>query len=192
LLRELLAPRGIELDAPDLNVPSFEQLDFDAMVALGVARGRANPPRAIAGSSLGALVALSVAKEIDKPLVLIAPALGIAKRWTGELPDGDPIRVFNHARNEKVPIHRAFFERMGRVDADRHPPARPVTVIMGRNDESVGFDNVERVWREWEEEGLAPGSKFVEIPDGDHGLVEHAGVIAEEIVRNVRSDGDGE
>lgn len=78
---------------------------------------------------------------------------------------------------------------MARVDADRRPPARPVTVIMGRNDESVGYENVERVWREWEPR-LAPGSKFVEIADGDHGLVDHAGVIAAEIVRNVLLGGD--
>ena len=77
-LRELLAPDGIALDTPDLNVPSFERLDFDAMVDLGVARGRANSPRAIVGSSLGSLVALAVAKTVDAPLVLIAPALGIA------------------------------------------------------------------------------------------------------------------
>jgi len=31
-LRPLLAPQRIELDTPDLNVPSFEELDFEAMV----------------------------------------------------------------------------------------------------------------------------------------------------------------
>ena len=180
-----MSPQGIELDTPDLNVPSFERLDFDAMVALGVARARARPPRAIVGSSLGALVALMVARDPSAalraaPLVLIAPALGIADRWITCLPPGDPISVFNQALGANAPIHRAFFERMARVDADRHPPARPVTVIMGRNDESVGFENVERVWREWEPE-LAEGSKFVEIPDGDHGLVDHVEIIAAEI-----------
>ena len=184
-LRDLLAPAGIELDTPDLNGPSFERLDFDAMVALGAARGRAHPPRAIVGSSLGALVALEVSRRgVDAPLVLIAPALGIADRWISRLPEGDPISVFNHARNADAPIHRAFFERMARVDADRRPPARAVTVIMGHNDESVGFENAERVWREWEASGhLAAGSRFVEIPDGDHGLTAFVDVIAGEIRR---------
>ena len=184
-LRELLAPDGIALDTPDLNVPSFERLDFDAMVALGLAHGRANPPRAIVGSSLGALVALAVAKRgIDAPLVLIAPALGIASRWIDELPDGDPISVFNHARNGQAPIHRAFFEGMARVDVDRQPPAQQVTVIAGRNDESVGFENIERVWREWEATGrLAAGSRFIDIPNGDHGLVDFVDVIAAAVRR---------
>jgi len=186
-LRELLAPDGIALDTPDLNVPSFERLDFDAMVDLGVARGRANPPRAIVGSSLGALVALAVAKRgIDAPLVLIAPTLGIASRWIDELPDGDPISVFNHARNGQAPIHRAFFERMARVDVDRQPPVQQVTVIAGRNDESVGFENIERVWREWEATGrLAAGSRFIDIPNGDHGLVDFVDVIAAAVRRAI-------
>jgi len=184
-LRELLAPDGITLDTPDLNVPSFERLDFNAMVDLGVARGRANPPRAIVGSSLGALVALAVAKRgTDAPLVLIAPALGIAARWIDELPDGDPISVFNHARNGQAPIHRAFFEGMARVGVDRQPPAQPVTVIAGGNDESVGFENIERVWREWEASGqLAAGSRFIDIPNGDHGLVDFVETIAAEVRR---------
>jgi predicted alpha/beta hydrolase family esterase len=184
-LRELLAPDRILLDTPDLNVPSFERLDFDAMVDLGVARGRANPPRAMVGSSLGALIALAVSKRgIDAPLVLIAPALGIAARWIDELPDGDPISVFNHAQNRQAPIHRAFFERMARVDVDRQPPARQVTVIAGRNDESVGFENIERVWQEWEAVGaLAAGSRFIDIPNGDHGLVDFVDVIAAEVQR---------
>lgn len=184
-LRELLAPDGITLDTPNLNVPSFERLDFNAMVDLGVARGRANPPCAIVGSSLGALVALAVAKAgIDAPLVLIAPALGIAARWIDELPAGDPISVFNHARNGQAPIHRAFFEGMARVDVDRQPPAQQVTVIAGRNDESVGFENIERVWREWEASGrLAAGSRLIDIPNGDHGLVDFVETIAAEVRR---------
>ncbi len=35
-LRPLLEPHRIELNVPDLNVPSFERLDFDAVVAHAV------------------------------------------------------------------------------------------------------------------------------------------------------------
>ncbi|MEO8349339.1 MAG: hypothetical protein ABI610_10535, partial [Acidobacteriota bacterium] len=53
---------------------------------------------------------------------------------------------------------------------------------MGTNDESVPFDHVRRIWEAWENSGpLAAGSRFVEIPGGDHGLVEQAGTIAREI-----------
>jgi len=184
-LRDLLEPDGFIFDTPDLNVPSFEALDFDAMIDLGVAHGRATPPSVIVGSSLVSLVALEVARRgIEAPLVLIAPPLGMVSQWITILPAGDPISVFNYARNADAPIHRAFFERMARVDADRDPPSQRVAVIIGRNDETVPFSGVLERWREWEGSGrLAKGSQFVEIPNGDHGLVEFVEVIAQVIAR---------
>ena len=191
-LRTLLAPRGIELNTPDLNVPSFEKLDFEAMAALGVAEGRRLPPHAVAGSSLGALVALEVVRRgVTAPLVLIAPALGIANRWVAEIPDGDPILVDHYAFGRKLPIHRAFFERMSRVDVDRNAPAVPVTIIMGGKDESVPFQSVEKIWASWKSSGALPaGSQFIAIAEGDHSLTSHVKVIAREIERAV-SHGDG-
>jgi hypothetical protein len=53
---------------------------------------------------------------------------------------------------------------------------------MGRRDESVPFEAVEAVWLRWRESGrLAPGSRFVPIENGDHGLTEFVPEIAEEI-----------
>ena len=187
-LRPLLEPHGIELNAPDLNVPSFERLDFDAVVAHAVAEGRRRPPRALVGSSLGALVALAVAKSaFPLPLVLIAPALGVANRWREKLPDGDPVTVFNYARNADAQIHRFFFEQMTRLQVDVAPPPSRVTAIMGREDETVPFAMVEARWREWEQSGdLAPGSKLIVIENGDHALVDQAPVIEAAILEAVR------
>jgi predicted esterase YcpF (UPF0227 family) len=183
-LRPLLEPFGIELDTPDLNVPSFERLDFEAMVDRAVAHARATPPRAMAGSSLGALVALAAARRgIAVPLVLIAPALGIAQRWQTRIPDGDPVTVFNYARNADAQIHRAFFLQMANLYVDDAPPPSRVTVIMGRKDETVPFDVVHETWQRWQAAGaLAAGSRFIEVAAGDHGLVAHAEVIRDAIV----------
>jgi predicted esterase YcpF (UPF0227 family) len=187
-LRPLLAPHGIELNAPDLNVPSFERLDFDAVVAHAVAEGMRRPPRALVGSSLGALVALAVAKRaFPLPLVLIAPALGVANRWREKLPEGDPVTVFNYARNADAQIHRHFFEQMTQLQVDVTPPPARVTAIMGREDETVPFSMVEARWREWVESGdLVPGSKLIVIEKGDHALVDQAPVIEAAIVEAVR------
>lgn len=187
-LRPLLAAHGIELNAPDLNVPSFERLDLDAMVALALRAARDTPPRALVGSSLGAQIALAVAdRGVHVPLVLIAPAIGQTERWRRQLPQEDPVIVFNYARNADAPIHRAFFEQMIALRVDAAPPPAPVTVIMGRDDETVSFDLVERLWRAWQASGrLAPGSRFLEIPDGDHGLVSHADLIEQVIVEAAR------
>jgi pimeloyl-ACP methyl ester carboxylesterase len=183
-LRPLLEPRGIELVTPDLNVPSFEKLDWDAMVDLGVAEALRTQPAAIVGSSLGALVALAVARRgLDVPMVLIAPALGVVRYWEEHLPEGDPVIVFNHAAGADAPIHRAFFRQMTEVRIDDEAPASPVTVIMGREDETVPFERVRETWDRW---NLAPPSRFIEIGSGDHQLVGEAERIAEEIVEAAR------
>ena len=81
-----------------------------------------------------------------------------------------------------MPIHRAFFEQMSHVDVDREPPPVPVTIFMGRLDETIKFDRVARVWERWKASGkLASGSKFIDIPEGDHGLTAFVGRIAPEI-----------
>ncbi|HEU4521548.1 MAG TPA: YqiA/YcfP family alpha/beta fold hydrolase [Thermoanaerobaculia bacterium] len=174
----------IDFRAPDLNVPSFERLEFEAMVQLGVAEGRKMPPRAIVGSSLGAMVALEVARRgIEAPLVLIAPAIGIGDRWTARFGPEDPVEVFNHARNGKAWIHRRFFDEMCGVHPDAEPPQVPVSILMGRKDESVPFDIVRARWEEWTESSrLVSGSRFIEIAGGDHGLTGSVDVIAREIL----------
>ena len=183
-LRPLLAPHGIELNTPDLNVPSFERLDFEAMVEHALSLARATPPRAMVGSSMGALVALALSQRgLEVPLVLIAPALGVARRWSTRIPEGDPVIVFNYARNADAPIHRAFFEQMTRLYVDDDPPRAPVTVVMGRKDETVPFDVVHETWLRWEASGkLASGSRFLELEEGDHSLVAHAELIRGAIV----------
>lgn len=181
LLRPLLEPLAIELVTPDLNRPSFARLDFDAMVAHAIEVGRSCDPVAIAGSSLGSLVALAAARSIARPLVLIAPALGIGNRWMSRLGAGDPVTVWNHDLAAEVPIHRRFFEQMNEIDVDDPPPEVAVTVIMGRQDETVPFSIVSETWARWTAAGLAPGSKFIAIEEGDHGLTAHAPVIAREI-----------
>ncbi len=120
--------------------------------------------------------------DLDAPLVLVAPAVGIGERWASKLPPGDPIEVFNHARNARTPIHRAFFETMASIRPESEAPPVPVSILMGRKDESVPFDWVRGVWEEWTRSGnLVAGSKFIEIAGGDHGLVAHVEAIANEI-----------
>ena len=183
-LRPLLEPRGIRLNTPDLNAPSFEKLDWNAMVARGEAEARRTPPKAMVGSSLGALVAIAVAKSgIHAPLVLIAPALGVARRWQEKIPATDPVKVFNHALGTDAWIHRAFFEQMANLHIDDEPPPAQVTAIMGRLDETVPFDMVRAAWDRWD---MQPPSQFIEIEDGDHGLVAYTALIADEIVKAAR------
>jgi pimeloyl-ACP methyl ester carboxylesterase len=176
--------------APDLNIPSFQRLDFKAMARVSFWEAKKHLPAVVVGSSLGALVALELAR-IAPPaaLVLIAPALGFGSGWIDTLPKssnppaGDSVSVFHHGEMREMPIHARFFEDMARLDLESAPPPIPAVLIMGDCDESVPIDGVRSVWTAWEKSGrLPPGSKFVEIAGGDHGLVDHVGRIADEIV----------
>ena len=177
-LEQRLPPLGFQLTAPDLNVPSFEELDWEQMVEVSLTDARRIDPAVIVGSSLGALVALAVvAAGIRKPLVLIAPALGVARRWQSRLPEGDSIDVWNHATNSNRQIHRRFFDQMANLHIDDQPPPTRVIALMGSEDETVPFSIVEETWQHWTTAGLAPGSRFVAIPGGRHGLEDHVDAI---------------
>jgi alpha-beta hydrolase superfamily lysophospholipase len=172
---------GLRLVTPDLNIPSFERLDWPSIVSLGIETGRAIDPCAVVGSSLGALVALEVVRGgIARPLILIAPPLGLVQHWLPTLPPGDPVEVFHHARNANAPIHRKFFEQVAASDADRDPPPVPVTIFMGIDDETLPFERVEAVWQRWRPLA-APGSRFVAVPGGNHSLLSCVEEIATEI-----------
>jgi pimeloyl-ACP methyl ester carboxylesterase len=183
-LRELLAPRSIALIAPDLNVPDFRHLDFEAMVDAALESARTDPPAAIVGSSLGGALALAaIARGVKVPAVLIAPAIAVGDLWRERLPPGDPILVHHFALGAETPIHRTFFEQMSELRIDDAPPPVPVVLVMGGNDEDIPFDRVAGRWREWEGSGnLAAGSKFIEIPGGDHRLIGWLELIAGQIV----------
>jgi pimeloyl-ACP methyl ester carboxylesterase len=184
-LRRILEPSGFRIIAPDLNIPSFERLDFRAMSRVALWDMKRHLPAVVVGSSLGALVALEAGRAaLAAPLVLIAPALNFGRRWIEKLPPGDSLPFFHHGEGKDLVIHRRFFEVMAGTDADRDPPKTPVTILMGRRDESVPFDLVRGAWTRWEESGrLLEGSRFVEIRDGDHGLTDSVNQIAEEILR---------
>ncbi|HEX6178682.1 MAG TPA: YqiA/YcfP family alpha/beta fold hydrolase [Thermoanaerobaculia bacterium] len=182
MLSEMLAPEII-LNAPDLNVPTFTKLRFESMIALAEREAARRPPKAIVGSSLGSLVALELVRRgVRAPVVLIAPAVGVARRWHTRLAAGDPVRVFNHAIGGDAEIHRAFFDEMNDVQPELATPPVPVSVVMGREDETVPFEMVRGVWESWTASGTLPaGSRFIEIAGGDHGLVAWVDVIAREI-----------
>jgi hypothetical protein len=184
-LRDLLEPLGFEVVAPDLNIPSFRRLDFDAIVRLALWEAKRHSPAVVVGSSLGALATLEVSRRgATAPLLLIAPAVGFGKRWVEKLPPGDPLSFFHHGEGRELSIHRRFFEQLAAFDTDLRPPSAPVTVVMGSRDESVPVELVREVWTGWNESGsLASGSRLIEIEGGDHGLVDHIRPISQEIVR---------
>ena len=181
VLEDRFSPDGFEVVAPDLNVPSFRRLSFLEMVAGARAAFDGARPRVIVGSSLGALVALSLAEDlgpVSPPLVLVAPALGFHERWREKLPEGEEFDLYHHGEERPLPIRRRFFEEMALVRVDEAPPPVPVSVVMGTEDETVPYAQVAEAWARWEASGrLARGSRFHRVAGGDHGLVAHGDEI---------------
>jgi pimeloyl-ACP methyl ester carboxylesterase len=190
ILRRMLAPDRIELIVPDLNIPSFEQLSFGAMADAMTDLATALRPSVLVGSSLGALLALEIEhRGVVAPLVLIAPAFGLADRWMARIPEGDPILVPHYRSGVLEPIHRRFFEEMAANRTDEEPPPAPVTIVMGSLDESVPFERVDMRWRSWVRSGrLAPGSRLIAVEGGDHSLVDSVEIIANQIRAAARRD----
>jgi len=187
LLREVLEPEGYRVVAPDLNRPSFGKLDFDEIVAEAAKAAATEKPSVAIGSSLGALVALAAARQgaLTAPLVLVAPALGFGRRWIENAAPGDPVRFYHYGQGKELEVHRRFFQQMAENTIDGDPPPQRVVVIMGEQDESVPFAGVAEAWRRWESSGrLAPGSRFVSVPGGDHGLIGSVVLIAG-VVRSI-------
>jgi alpha-beta hydrolase superfamily lysophospholipase len=78
-------------------------------------------------------------------------------------------------------IHRAFFEQMARRAVEFPPPAVPVIIFMGTEDESIPFERVRGVWDRWRAGQLHDRSRFVAVDGGDHRLTDQIGPVAEQI-----------
>ncbi len=164
-----LAPHGIELRCPDLNLPDFATLTITRMVEQIEAEVRSLPPGPVVliGSSLGAFVALHVASraesansavEAGRPihrLVLLAPAVRFSlsedPRVGPRVPawkETNGLDVFHYGYGELRSLQFAMFE-----DAERYrqAPLRvsiPVLIFQGRRDETIDPAAVERFARE--------------------------------------------
>jgi len=145
-VRERLRERGIELEIPDLNEPSFFDLTVSRMLAR-LDELTAGDEAILFGSSLGGFTAATWAATRPgrvPALVLLAPAFDLGRRWAARMDPGD-LRLwrssgrlaFDHyARGRKEELSYAFLE-----DAHRHPgfplPQCPALVIQGTKDDVV-------------------------------------------------------
>ena len=138
--------RGVSFQAPDLNLPSFEELTLSAQVdaAEGLIRSMSEAP-VVVGSSLGGLVATAVAQRgcPVRQLLLLAPAFGFSQRrmnrpeWTRYRECGE-MEVFHYAYGRTQCLGPALMGDLPRwADDGTWRVQAPVVVIHGKRDESV-------------------------------------------------------
>jgi len=94
------------------------------MVAAARAAFDRAEPRVIVGSSLGALVALSLAEILgpsSSHLVLVAPALAFRERWTEKLPEGEEFDLFHDLTSYRPHQRLVPYGRLElQLDGQRH------------------------------------------------------------------------
>jgi pimeloyl-ACP methyl ester carboxylesterase len=163
-LGERLRARGVEFQAPDLNLPDFSTLTITRM--LEQTRGlidAATEPVTLIGSSLGAFVGVNAAAkwpgQVAK-LVLLAPALDFGPSTdSGPSPaqsrDGDEgrkgpggadlgvwkkegrLNVFHFGYGRILPVHYELYEDARRYDAVNAALSMPILIFQGRRDTAV-------------------------------------------------------
>jgi pimeloyl-ACP methyl ester carboxylesterase len=152
-LRDRMAPHGIALDIPDLNLPDFEHLTLTAMLAEAEARLPASDAT-IWGSSLGGYLATLLAHRHPTRvarLILLAPAFdfpsafplrvaGAEEAWAKR----ESVPVFHHREGREVPFSGSL-----RADCANYPSSPsatcPTLVIAASRDEVIAPEAI-RGW----------------------------------------------
>ncbi len=183
LLRERLAGFGVELELPDLAMPSFGGLTYtDALAAIDAL---GTGPFCFIGSSMGGYLGARFAQlhpDRVARLLLLCPGFDLVSRWPVligadamarweaegalALPDRD---------GGETPVHFGFIE-----DARQHPAwpdvACPTVIVHGTRDEVVPVES-SRTYARGREVTL------VEVDD-DHGLTGSVELIARTAVEH--------
>lgn len=177
--------RGATLEVPALDEGDFEHLTLSRQLRL-IERLLADAPgpHVIIGSSMGGYLALLHAEThpIDA-LVLMAPAVDFATRWSTRFPAEDIAEweragstlVDHHALGRKVPLS---FELVR--DSRLHTPWPqvnvPTLVLQGTRDDVVPLESVQ-TWVE-----RTPSARLLTY-DTDHEMSEVVDEMAEEALR---------
>ncbi len=147
-LRRRFAERGLELELPDLNHPSFAELTFTtALEALDAMHARtggdAGEPWCLSGSSMGGYMAARWAElhpgRVER-LLLLCPAFALVDRWPALLGEDSMTKweregsfPLPDGMGQLQPVHWKLIE-----DARTHPkvpePSVPIRIIHGRQD----------------------------------------------------------
>jgi pimeloyl-ACP methyl ester carboxylesterase len=173
-----LTSLGYLTTAPDLSVPSLEQLSVHLAIeraqdaVMSTARGH---DVFVIGSSFGGFLGLQALSRLPRAnkdrvvgVVLLAPALypwhpssglitpSIAQQWRR---DGF-LALESSARGGLVNVHLQFMEDLRSYNSEEVRIEAPITIIHGRNDQTVPISQSEQFC------AGRPGTTLVSLDDG--------------------------
>ena len=150
-----LRERGIEFQAPDLNLPDFTTLTVTRMLEQTHAMlEKAGRPVTLIGSSLGGFVAVNAAQkwpELVDRVVLMAPALDFSDTGLSgpggvsieEWKQAGQLNIFHFGYGRMIPIHYDLYADARRYNAMDADLKMPVLVFQGLKDTAVSPATVE-------------------------------------------------
>lgn len=142
-----LAKIGINLIIPDLNEDDFANLTMSRQIKAVKKLINPNSPTVLFGSSMGGLLALLLAEELNNisKLILFAPALQMAKRWTRDenkekldkwKKDGSTM-VYHYGYKKEMPLNYAFINDLIKHEDENFSKKIPTLIFHGIQDTSV-------------------------------------------------------
>lgn len=184
LLARRFAERGLSLELPDLNRPSFAALSPAAALA-EVDRFAAEGRWCFVGSSFGGWIAARWAEqhpERVERLVLLCPGFDLASRWPvlfgadrmAEWEREGALELADGA-GQLVPVHFGFYVESAALPQWPEVPCETL-IVHGTRDEVVPVESSRRY------AAARPHVTLVEVDD-DHTLMASADRIAEETLR---------
>ncbi|MCE3269388.1 MAG: esterase [Burkholderiales bacterium] len=139
------AESGIDLLIPDLNENDFANLTMTRQINFVKKLVDPSVPVILLGSSMGGLLALILAQELNNinKLILFAPALQMVKRWTSrkeEVEDwkqsGSKI-VYHYGYKKNMPLNYSFINDLAKHEDEDFTKEVPTLIFHGTQDTAV-------------------------------------------------------
>src|SRR6185437_8941249 len=143
--KEKLAGLGINLIIPDLNEDDFANLTMTRQINSVKKLIDPNSPVILFGSSMGGLLALLLAEELNNVsrIILFAPALEMVKRWTGRKDDMGQWKqagskmVYHYGYKKDMPLNYSFIEDLATYEHETFTKKIPPLIFHGTQDAAV-------------------------------------------------------
>lgn len=137
---------GIDLVIPDLNENDFANLTMSRQIKIVKELIKTHHAVTLFGSSMGGLLSIILAEELNNitRLILFAPALQMAKRWTAQNKDRlnewrqtGSTMVYHYGYKKSVPLNYTFIEDLVKYENEDFSKNVPTLIFHGTRDTAV-------------------------------------------------------
>jgi hypothetical protein len=164
---------NLDLELPDLNLPSFETLRLTAQIEY--VENMLSSNTILIGSSLGGFLAAILAEKYPEKisaLILLAPAFEFVSRrkaalgtdFIHEWKRKGSINVDHYYTGKKRALHYGVLEDAAPFEKKNYNISQAILAIHGKNDESVDFELSPKYLGE-------KSNAEIHLVNDDHGLI---------------------